>query len=107
MVLYHYYEKSTGPLRSISDLSDEEAEKVLQRIKTEKPDIFLSKRPDDYVQKRRRFEGRYIGQGNGIRNQVTQERGFRVGESGGGEDRKRPSPPSILPGTHRSRGGRG
>lgn len=57
MVLYHYYEQSTGPLRSISDLPDEEAENVLQRIKLEKPDIFLSKRPEDYLQKRRRFEG--------------------------------------------------
>lgn len=57
MLLYHYYEESRGPLRSISDLSDEEAESVLQRIRTEKPDIFLAKRPEDYVQKRRRFEG--------------------------------------------------
>ena len=56
MVLYHYYEQASGPFRSISALSDEEAEKVLKRIHAEKPDIFLAKRPDDYLQKRRRFE---------------------------------------------------
>lgn len=51
MLLYHYYEESVGPFRSISDLSDEEAEEVLKRIRTEKPDIFISKRPDDYLKK--------------------------------------------------------
>ena len=56
MILYHYFEQESGPFRSISDLPDEEAEKVLNRIRTEKPDIFLAKRPDDYVRKRRHFE---------------------------------------------------
>ena len=56
MLLYHYYEQSIGPFKSISDLSDEEAEQILARIRTEKPDIFLAKRPDDYLRKRRRFE---------------------------------------------------
>ncbi|MBR5733878.1 MAG: hypothetical protein IKX80_10580 [Lachnospiraceae bacterium] len=56
MILYHYYERDNGPFRSISDLPDEEAEAVLQRIRSEKPDIFLAKRPDDYLIKRRRFE---------------------------------------------------
>ena len=57
MKLYHYYEKSNGPFRSISDLPDRDAEAVLQRIRTDHPDIFLAKRPEDYLQKRRRFEG--------------------------------------------------
>lgn len=56
MKLYHYYEKDNGPFRSISDLPDKEAEEVLQQIRLEKPDIFLSKRPDDYLLKRRHFE---------------------------------------------------
>ncbi len=56
MLLYHYYEQATGPFKSISDLSDSEAETVLQQIRSEKPDIFLSKRPDDYMKKRRHFE---------------------------------------------------
>ncbi len=57
MLLYHYYEKEIGPFRSISELPDAQAEEVLQRIRREKPDIFLAKRPEDYLQKRRRFEG--------------------------------------------------
>ena len=56
MKLYHYYEKDNGPFRSISDLPDKEAEEVLRQIRLEKPDIFLSKRPDDYLLKRRHFE---------------------------------------------------
>ena len=42
MKLYHYYEKDNGPFRSISDLPDKKAEEVLQQIRLEKPDIFLS-----------------------------------------------------------------
>ena len=57
MKLYHYYERENGPFRSISELSDTEAEEILRRIRVEKPDIFLAKRPEDYVQKRRKFEG--------------------------------------------------
>ena len=56
MLLYHYYEEKNGPFRSISELSDAQAEEVLARIRAEKPDAFISKRPEDYVQKRRRFE---------------------------------------------------
>ncbi len=43
MLLYHYYEQAIGPFKSISDLSDSEAENILQQIRLEKPDIFLSK----------------------------------------------------------------
>ena len=57
MKLYHYYERDKGPFRSISDLQDREAEAVLQRIRADHPDIFLAKRPEDYLRKRRRFEG--------------------------------------------------
>ena len=57
MKLYHYYEKNIGPFRSISDLSDEEAKALLQRIQEEKPDAFIARRPEDYMEKRRRFEG--------------------------------------------------
>lgn len=49
MKLYHYYEKSNGPFRSISDLPDRDAEAVLQRIRTDHPEIFLAKRPEDYL----------------------------------------------------------
>ena len=56
MRLYHYFEREKGPFRSISDLSDEDGEKVLEQIRKDKPDVFLAKRPSDYLQKRRRFE---------------------------------------------------
>ena len=56
MKLYHYFERDAGPFRSISDLPDREAEAVLQRIRTEHPDLFPARRPADYLQKRRRFE---------------------------------------------------
>ena len=46
MKLYHYYEKNNSLFRSISDLPDMEAEAVLQRIRTDYPDIFLAKRPE-------------------------------------------------------------
>jgi hypothetical protein len=57
MKLYHYYEKSVGPFHSISDLPDDEANRLLDRIRKEKPEAFISKRPEDYVAKRRHFEG--------------------------------------------------
>ena len=38
MLLYHYFDKKTGPFRNLSDLSEEEAYKVLLSIKAEKPE---------------------------------------------------------------------
>lgn len=66
--LYHYFERESGPFRSISELPDTEAEEILRRIRVEKPDIFLAKRPDDYVQKRRKFE-------NILRNEFLKKGG--------------------------------
>lgn len=57
MKLYHYYEKSIGPFHSISDLADEDAKGLLERIRKEKPEAFIAKRPEDYMEKRRHFEG--------------------------------------------------
>ena len=31
MILYHYYDKKTGPYKNLSDLSEEEANSILQR----------------------------------------------------------------------------
>ncbi len=56
MLLYHYFEKKNGPFRSISELSDAQANAVLEQIRAEKPGAFIALRPEDYVQKRRRFE---------------------------------------------------
>ena len=35
MFLYHYFDKKTGPFRNLSNLSEEEANKVLLTIKSE------------------------------------------------------------------------
>ena len=56
MLLYHYFDKKTGPFRNLSDLSEEEAYKVLLSIKAEKPETMCAKRQDSYVADRRRFE---------------------------------------------------
>ncbi len=57
MLLYHYFDKKTGPFRNLSDLSEEEANKVLLTVKPEKPESMCAKRQDSYVADRRRFEG--------------------------------------------------
>ncbi len=44
MLLYHYFDKKTGPFRNLSDLSEEEAYKVLLSIKAEKPETMCAKR---------------------------------------------------------------
>ena len=36
MVLYHYYDRKTGPFKNLSDISIDEAEKILRKIKEEK-----------------------------------------------------------------------
>lgn len=56
MLICHYYEKKNGPFRNLSELSDEEANRVLTDIKNQKPNCFLAKRPEDYMYKRRKYE---------------------------------------------------
>ncbi|WP_022752773.1 hypothetical protein [Butyrivibrio fibrisolvens] len=56
MLLYHYFDKKTGSFRNLSDLSEEEARKVLLSIKSEKPETMCAKRQDSYIADRRRFE---------------------------------------------------
>ena len=56
MVLYHYYDRKTGPFKNLSDISIDEAEKILQKIKEEKPASFAAQRQASYMQDRLRFE---------------------------------------------------
>lgn len=37
MFLYHYFDKKTGPFMNISELSMEQSNNLLNRIKEEKP----------------------------------------------------------------------
>ena len=56
MLLYHYFDKKTGPFKNLSELSEEEAERILLSIKENKPDSMCAKRQESYIADRRRFE---------------------------------------------------
>ena len=56
-VIVHYYEANNGPFKSLSDLSLEEAEFILQQIR-QQGIVFASKRNSDYLQIRMSVEER-------------------------------------------------
>lgn len=56
MYLYHYFDKRTGPFRSLTMLSDGEAREMLARVKTDRPGGFCAQRDDSYLDKRRSCE---------------------------------------------------
>ena len=56
MYLYHFFEKSTGPFRNLSDLSVEEAWDVVNRVRVERPGSQCAQRHDKYVEYRRNCE---------------------------------------------------
>lgn len=56
MYLYHYYDKTVGPFRSLSDVSVEQAKSVLESIKTAKPNSQCAQRHDKYIEYRRNCE---------------------------------------------------
>lgn len=56
MFLYHYYDKSIGPFKNLSDMTAEEANKVLKEIATTKPNVQCAKRSADYMQARAYYE---------------------------------------------------
>ncbi|WP_243156364.1 hypothetical protein [Clostridium sp. C8-1-8] len=53
--LYHYYEAEVGPFKTLSDLSIEEADKVLEHIRG-RGETYASKRSKDYMIVRRELE---------------------------------------------------
>ena len=55
MILYHYYERARGPLKNLSDLEPEAAERVLDGIRTENR-VFAAHRYDGYMARRRELE---------------------------------------------------
>ena len=79
--LSHYYEASDGPFRNLSDLPEQEAEAVLQRIR-KSGDRFASQRQADYLPIRRELEERvrrlFIGKGG--KPQRERPHYFVVGE---------------------------
>jgi len=56
MDLYHFYDRRTGPFRSLTKLKPEEAKAVLEKIRAERPDSFCAQRDEEYVEKRRNCE---------------------------------------------------
>lgn len=56
MEFYHYYDRSTGPFRSLTALPDEEAGRMLDTIRKEHPGSMCAARDDTYIDKRRRCE---------------------------------------------------
>ena len=56
MYLYHFYDRRTGPFKSLTKISPEEAKEVLAKIKEERPDSMCAARNDEYVEKRRNTE---------------------------------------------------
>lgn len=56
MDLYHYFDRRTGPFKSLTKLSPEKAKEVLEAVKTERPASFCAQRNEEYVEKRRRCE---------------------------------------------------
>ena len=52
MYLYHFYDARSGPFRSLTSISQDEARKVMERIRTERPNSQCASRPDKYVEYR-------------------------------------------------------
>lgn len=66
VILYHYYERDQGPLRNLSDLAPEEAQRVLNGIRAH-GETFATRRPEGYLARRRELEqyvrGLFIAKG--------------------------------------------
>ena len=56
MYLYHYFDKRSGPFRSLTALPEEEASSLFYRIRDERSASFGAQRNDDYLDKRRKCE---------------------------------------------------
>ena len=56
MFLYHYYDASMNPFQNLSDLSIDEAKKVLMDIAFKKPNTQCAKRTDEYMELRHYYE---------------------------------------------------
>ncbi|WP_167959025.1 hypothetical protein [Anaerosporobacter faecicola] len=74
MYLYHYYDKTIGPFRNLSDVTVEEAKEILAKIKVNKPHVQCAKRQDTYVEDRLHYEAilreKFLEKGGVIKRQV-------------------------------------
>ncbi len=62
MYLYHYFDKRSGPFRSLTTVSPEEAERMLAVLRQQRPGAFLTQRDEAYLEKRRRCEALIRGE---------------------------------------------
>lgn len=74
MFLYHYFDRSIGPFRNISDLSPQKAQAVLDDIKMNKPNTQCAKRQEEYIEYRLYYENilreEFLKRGGTIERQV-------------------------------------
>ena len=56
MDLYHYYDKRTGPFRSLTAYEPEEARALLEKVRKEFPGSMCAQRDAEYVQRRMNCE---------------------------------------------------
>ena len=56
MYLYHYFDKRSGPFKSLTSISPEKAEVILKQINTERPNGFCAKRDEKYLERRKKCE---------------------------------------------------
>ncbi len=55
MFLYHYYDKKTGPFKNLSELSMEQSNAIINRIKEEKPNTQCAQRDAEYMFRRHMY----------------------------------------------------
>lgn len=83
MFIYHYYDKDTGPFKNLSNLSDKKANEILDDIRLNKPESFISKRSNTYMKDRRYYEeilkNEFLKKGGKI--ELNSPNYFIVGES--------------------------
>lgn len=56
MYLYHYFDKRTGPFKSLTEVSREEAQAIIDKVKAERPNSQCASRHDKYVEYRHNCE---------------------------------------------------
>lgn len=56
MFLYHYYDKKSGPFLNLSELTNDKANKLISKIKIEKPNVQCAQRDNEYMFRRRMYE---------------------------------------------------
>ena len=54
--LYHYFDKRTGPFKSLTNVSREKAQEIIDRIKEERPNSQCAARHNKYVEYRHNCE---------------------------------------------------